>query len=374
MQNKNFKKFSVSEARRKNRFNSLKKGFKTLFLLLLVFGAVFFAWEKLVKIKLFEKNLNNFLISAGCDDGVVLEKMSKGFCLFGGHNLSFYENDGTRNKVFDFNLEKPAVHCCNNLALVYDKNGKFCSLFNSEKNLCSVICDDKILFAKVAENGNFIVVTQSDSFFSKFVVFDKNGRQLFKWNSAENLIVDFDFSKAGSGCHVCTLGVSEDGLEKAVVYGFEFDKNKEVSKKALSETVPVFLKTFGSGFGLVCFNKFFLFDGNCGVVKELQFNEDWNSFFVNDKNYFVFSFSNRVVAYDRFANVFGKVELNEVARKIKREGKHVFILVDGKLVVCNLSLKVLKTIELNKNADDFFCNGKYGYFLFGGKVEKIKIF
>lgn len=374
MQKRSFNRFNISEARRKNRFNLIKKWFKVLFFLLLVFVSVIYGWNFFIKPKLAEKNFNNFLVSTGCDGDVVLEKTVRGFCLLSRRNLSLYENDGTRTKVFDFNLERPAVHCCGSLVLVYDKNGRFCSLLNSEKSLCSVACDDNILLAKVAENGNFVVATQSDSFFTKFIVYDKSGKELFRWNSAENLIVDFDFIKSGEGCYVCALGVSEEGFERTFVYRFDFNKNKEVSRQVLDDATPVSLKVVGSGAGLVCFNKLFLLDENCGVVRDLPFNEDWSNFFVSDRGYFVLSFGNRIVVYDKFANVFSKLELNEIVRKVKLVGKHVFILVDGRLIVCGLNLKVLKTVELNKHADDFFCADKYAYFLFGTRVDRFKIF
>lgn len=370
---KNFSKLNISEARRQDKFNSFKKWLRVFVVLFVAFLVFIYGWKFVVKPNLIDRNVNGFLVSAGNDSDVILEKMEKGFCLLNRRNLSLYREDGTKFRVFDFNFEKPAVHCCKRLALVYDKNGKFCNLFNFEKNLCSVVCDDNIMFAKVAENGNFAVVTQSDDFFTKLIAFDKDGKQLFSFNLAENLIVDFDFFKSGGGCFVCSLGVLESGFEKAVVYGLDFNKNKEISKYVLEDCVPVSLRALGSGFGLVCFGGLFLFDGNCGLVKGLQFDDDWNSFCVGENGYFAFSFANRVVVYDRFANMLGKFEFHEMVQKIKIDGKRIFILFDGKLLVCNLNLKILKTVDLSKNAFDFFCRGKYGYFLFDGKVGKLRV-
>ena len=374
----NKRRFNVSEARRRNRLKTIKKWASTLFFLFFILVGVAYGWNFVVRPKLAEKNFNKFLVSTGCEGEVVLEKMSQGFCLLSKRNLHLYENSGNQIKSFDFNLERPAVHCCGGLALVYDRNGKVCSLMTSEKILCNLCCEDNILLAKVAENGNFVVATQGDSFFTKFCVYDKTGRELFKKHFAENLIVDFDFIGSGTGCFVCTLGVSNEGFDRTTIYRFDFNQNQEVSKQEVADAVPVFLKAVGTRACLVCFNKLLLLDGSCAIVRYLNFKDDWTNFFVSNRGYSIFSFANsftnRLVAYDKFANVLGEFELNEVVRKIKLVGNRVFILVDDKLIVCGLNLKILKTIELNKHADDFFCTDKYCYFLFGTRVDRIKLF
>ena len=151
-------------------------------------------------------------------------------------------------------------------------------------------------------------------------------------------------------------------LKRTTIYRFDFNQNQEVSKQEVADAVPVFLKAVGTRACLVCFNKLLLLDGSCAIVRYLNFKDDWTNFFVSDRGYSIFSFANsftnRLVAYDKFANVLGEFELNEVVRKIKLVGNRVFVLVDDKLIVCGLNLKILKTIELNKHADDFFLHGQ----------------
>lgn len=366
---------NISRIRRKNKNNFIKNTIKLFLLFLIVLFGFFYIWYCIIRPKLIEKNLINFPLYANSDVNVCLEKAGKGFCLLTKNDFSFYDKDGSKLKHVYCNLDHPVINCCSNFTLIYDQNGKFCSLNYFENNLCNVFLDEgNILLAKVYSNGNFALVTGDESSFCQLNAFNKNGEKIFKWNSAENLIIDFEFNNNGSGCYVCVLGVDENGLEKAIIYCFNFNKNKEVAKKIINEVMPIALKITNSGFCLVCDNAFYLFDYNCSMLKNLQFSEKWNTFNFSYKSYFIFDFNSNLMIYDKYINLLGKINLNGVIKKIKLIGKYIFTLVDEKLYIFNLRLKLIKTIELGKLASDFFCDGRYGYFLFDNRVEKFKIF
>lgn len=365
----------INYARKKRRQKLFKKWFRVVVFVFVVLSAMFYLWNFVVKPKIVETNLANFPVSVGSENVVSFEKLSSGFCLLTRRNLNFYEKDGTKSKSVECKFENPRICCNKNLALVYDQGGKICEVHSFESsNLNRVVLNENILFAKVAENETFAVVTESDSFFCVLNVFDKTGQLVFRWNSAGGLIVDFEFLSGAKGCVVCTMGVGENGFEKAEIYGLNFDRNKENFRKVLTETVPFKVKRVGLGFGLVCSNRLCFFDLNGGLVKSLPFFEDFSSFDLTDRGFFAFSFANRLIVYDKFLNVLGRMELNENIKRVKFFGKRVFVLVDNRLYVCNLGLKILKTVEINKLANDFYCDESCGYFLFGSRVEKFKIF
>ncbi len=374
MKKKQHVNFNINLARKKNNRKFYLKYVKILILIAILMGVGFY-FNIIVKPKMIEQSLNGFPFNV--DSGSVFfdfEKLDDGFFVIDNRSLNFYKKNGEFiNKIFH-NYEMPEFSFCLNDVLIYDRGKNNFRIINLNFNNLEIETNNKILLAKIAKNGNCALITESDVGLSELVVFNRKGEQIFNWVSKFNLIVDFDFVNNGLGCVVCLVGVTDDGMEKAIVCNFNFSEKLKLNEQTLMGSMPLSIKATRTGMGLLCDNKFCFLDKNCNLIKSLDFFDELRYYYLSELGYFIFHFENQLYVYDKYLNLLGRMELSEAIKKIEYVNGKILILSNENLIVCKVDLKILKNLKLNKLVDDFFCDGKFLYILFNNQVDKFKIF
>lgn len=88
----------------------------------------------------------------------------------------------------------PYTQVSGDYIMLADINGKTLKTFKKEKVITQLETENKIICAKVNNNGNIAVATDQLGYKGMVTLYNKNGKEVFKWHSGSGYIGDIDIS------------------------------------------------------------------------------------------------------------------------------------------------------------------------------------
>ncbi len=171
-----------------------------------------------------------------------------------------------------------------------DRN-KIC-LYQNETLLFSADTPNEILTAQLSANGDIALVTKKEFFKNAVLVYNKNGEQIFSWNSGTDTIINADISASTRRIAVALVNTDE----RVNSYVILFDVNKTEPYHNVQFTESVIYKTHfvGETLNLYADNRItglkvngdVLWDGiyNDSEIILSSFDKDGNKALIVDKN------------------------------------------------------------------------------------------
>lgn len=175
------------------------------------------------------------------------KKNDKTVALDGAANAKFAELDGkilcvneTRYRAFDqkgellweipIQMQSPQLTVKGEYALINETGAKKVKLYRGKKEVFSQSTEGNIITCDLSENGDVVAVTEKEYFKGQVVVFNKNGKIIFAWNSGSYNILDaaisadrdvaISFLKTDVGADSFVTCFDVDGKEKFKTYDF----------------------------------------------------------------------------------------------------------------------------------------------------------
>jgi hypothetical protein len=102
-------------------------------------------------------------------------------------------------------IVEPILDTADKYILLAEKGGKKVSLFSGNKLIYTQDTENAIITASISENGDVVVVTEKPYYKGAVIVYNKDGKQVFVWNSGSSDIMDADISSAGRKVAVAML-------------------------------------------------------------------------------------------------------------------------------------------------------------------------
>ena len=132
-------------------------------------------------------------------------------------------------------------------ALIYESGGNKFRIDNKRKNIYTKKMEQTIIFARISENGNVAVVTNSDSYVCTLTVFDESGEEIYSRNCVER-VIDLTFNSNGTGCILATADAVNGSMNSKII-SVAFNSKKD---KWTSETLDTMcIKTYYDGNGIL---------------------------------------------------------------------------------------------------------------------------
>ncbi len=122
--------------------------------------------------------------------------------------------------------------------MLSDINGKTIRTFQKEKLITQIDTQNEILCAKVNKNGYVAVATDELGYKGMVILYNKNGKELFRWHSGTGYIGDIDISKDNK------LIISQLMTDKEKLYSkiIMINPSKSDEPKAICEIDGMVLK------------------------------------------------------------------------------------------------------------------------------------
>ncbi len=133
--------------------------------------------------------------------------------LLNNSGIKVVNNKGKDKWSLSKTLTNPSVDINGKYILLADLDGN-CSLTlygNNGKELLAYPINSEILSAKISKNGTAAAAVSEEGYKGAAVVFNRKGKEVFKWNSGEGYIIDLDISDDGK--YIAVAQMMSDGDE-----------------------------------------------------------------------------------------------------------------------------------------------------------------
>lgn len=167
-------------------------------------------------------------------------------------SLMAFNKDGTAAWAIAMPTKKPILKVSGGYILLAEKDGTKLSLFMGNKLIYSVNTENSIFTASVSENGDVVAVTDRSQYKGSVIVYNKNGEQVFVWNSGSYDILDADIS-ASRDVAVSLLN-TENGVKTCISF-FDINEKQPYASPEFDDTLMFDIEFLGETLNAVGDNR-----------------------------------------------------------------------------------------------------------------------
>lgn len=245
-------------------------------------------------------------------------------------------------------ISNPTIHTEDKYFVIYSRSGKSVIVGDTYTSKTHHF-DKAILYATVAKNGNFALVTESDRYFNEVVVYNRKGVEIYRWFAAKEYVSNVRFQAGSNGLIVNSLR-SDKGKLNTVIYTLRFNKTEEVSRTELEEFLSVSMFEKGGDFTIIGDNKTVVLNPKGEVKSTYDYNGLTLAACDTEDNQVTLALSagtnsyfHTIVVLDTSLGERAKFNYENSLEYLKRKGNSIFVL--NNKIVTHLDMKGAKISE-----------------------------
>lgn len=303
-----------------------------------------------------------------------LGKMGECFCLLTDTYLYTYNENGAELLDNQHGFQNPVFAANGKRALVYDMNGKDIKLYSRSSEVFSKSFEDSIVFATIGTDERSAVVTTSSRYSNFLYVLSSEGKQIFRWASPDEKIMQVAFGGDDRSIFVSVVGEKDGALNSSVLrFELSSETKSETWRTAIGNNVSYSLEKCRDGIYAVTPSGAFLLDEQTGDLKASNaYSREIFGITASDGirvTLFRDPVSNGEIAdaYNETLEPSAAVSLENTSA-FDVSGGRLYILSGSKLTAYDSGLQVVNTYELDDEYSDVKIIGKYAYLLGYNKV------
>ena len=276
----------------------------------------------------------------------------------------------------------PMTAVKNGYLMIADINGTTVNVYKKDKVVSQIKTKNEILTAKMNMNGNVAVATDELGYKGAVMLFDKSGKETFKWYSGSGYIGDIDISSDGKSIAVAQLMADKEQIYSRIMV---INTKSDSDAKAVAEIEGIVMnlrcKDNGeilavSDSGVYCYKK------NGKQTMHIDFGGripvDYN---IENQGNMVFAFdtglNNTVLeSYSAKGKLRGKYEANGEIRAFDVNGECILASTVSGVVRINPSGKVKGQMTVDRDIKEIKIFSGRGRFLAlgggGAHIRKVK--
>lgn len=305
----------------------------------------------------------------------IMGEMGENFWLLTDTYLYTYNEDGAELSDKQHGLQNPVCTSNDKRALVYSKNGKDIKVYSKSSEVFSKSFEDSIVFAEMGNDERSAVVTTSSRYFNYLYVLNSEGKQIFRWASPDEKIMQVCFGEGDKYVYVSAVGEKNGTLSSNVMKFDVSGGESELWRTFVGNSVSYSLEKCPDGVYTVTPNGAFLINDMTGEItasnvytKEICGIAETDGIRVT---LFRDPVSNGEIA-DAYNNVLepSAAILLENLTAFDVSDNRMYILRKNKLTVYDADLQEIITYDLDDEYSDVKIIGKYAYLLGYNKIQR----
>lgn len=370
-----------------NKFRQKRKR-KTLLVRSAVFLVVLVAlmvvaanWRKLIE-PLKDAALNpgegGFPVTLPGSTRYVMGELGENFYLLTDTYLYTYNAVGAELSGIQHGFQNAASSSNDRRVLVYDKNGFDVKMFSRTSELFKNTMEDTIVFAEMGTAERCAVVTTSSRYSNYLYIFNGEGKQMFRWASPDEKIMQVEFGGNDDSFFVTVLGESGGDLRTSVMRFDIGNAESEIWRTYLTSDISFTLERCEDGVYAVTSSGAFLLDELTGeITAQTVFTRQVTGVTETDGMRAVMfhdaaSNGEIAVAYGEKLNTTAAITPDNVTAFDVCNGR-LYILEGAKLLVFNSMMEGIKTYELDDVYSDVKIMNNCAYLLGYNTVHRVEL-
>ena len=373
----NKKIIDLKIARKKKKQKNMIKRIKLIVFLLIV-SLIFLAICYLFNLLFFKRNVQTrFPIVISEERINRIHKLETGFLAMTGNKVNIFSKNGEIKRTIE-HFGKTSINSAGDCFVLFERGGKSFSSENFKKTMFNKIIGRKILKCSINSDGKVAVAVQGENCICDLLVFNENGKLIFKWCAEENLIMDLKFIENGKKIVVATIQ-SDEGEEQCGVHLFDHSKKKKIFSKLVTGIAPIAISSFGSVIEVVCEGKILFLDHGGNVLKLIEDIGEIKKFVFLSNGLIVLvvkDFVNccdQLIIQDRIGGIVAKKKCFGDVKKIVENGKNFVMILENSIVLMDHNLKILKQIKNFIGLEFLICFGKIGLGVVSSRIVELKL-
>ncbi len=157
--------------------------------------------------------------------------------------LTAYDHNGKAAWQVNIHASQPILRTAGSYILIAEKGGKRVELYKGQKRVFSLDSPDEIEIASVSSRGDVVLVTKKLYYKGSVAVYNKNGEEVYRWNSGTFNILDASVSPGGRRLAVSLLN-TDNGADSRILF-FKLDQADSYKTVDLEKVIAFDLEFYG---------------------------------------------------------------------------------------------------------------------------------
>jgi len=316
-----------------------------------------------------------FPISIAGSANYVMGDMGENFYLLTDTYLYTYNTNGAELSDKQHGFQNPICSSNSKRALVFDKNGKDLKVYSRNAEIFAKSFDDTIVFAKMGTDDRSAVVTTSARYSNYLYVLNSEGKQIFRWASPDEKIMQMCFDDGDKNLYVSVVGEKSGALNSSVLRFEVGNDSGEMWRTHIGDNVSYSLEACTDGLYTVTDSGAYLLDKQTGDIKASNsFSGEISGIPKTDgvrSMLFRDSASNGeiIIVYNDVLEAANALTLDDLSALEVKNGR-LYALCGHVLTVYDKALQTINTIELDDEYSDIRVIGNSAYLLGYNRVQK----
>ena len=302
---------------------------------------------------------------------------SKGVVCASTNYMCYITTKGEKEWEMTTSVIDPILETAGDYILIAQKNGRKLCLYDNDKLIYDIDCEDNILTANLSENGDCVLVTTKDLYKGAVVAYNRNGQLIYAWSSGNDSVIDAAISPKSRNIAVALLNTDED--VKATVEIFDITETEPLSRTEYEDTILFdieYLKDTIYAFGD---NSIIGVKENGKTKFDVRFDGmNINHYAFDDKGNSLMLVDNANVATLAYYNSKGRnknaFSILSVPDFIKVKGNHIMYNMDRDVIIGRRSGKGLSKYTAGMDIHDFIMIDKDTFFIvYSNSLELVQM-
>lgn len=169
-------------------------------------------------------------------------------------SIMAFTNGGKKLFSFVHGFSAPMLVTSQTRALLFDQGKNSAVIYNLSGVVKTVESKQPIIAADIAKDGDYALVTKSESYAATVSVYNRKGESVYSINFAKNMVNNVDIASSGKKMAVSTLNV-ESGKTVSSVRVYDFESADPAFKLDLGEDPVYDIENTGKGFFATTHNR-----------------------------------------------------------------------------------------------------------------------
>lgn len=397
---KYFKILFLPYRKLKNQSEKSKKLFKdirNISIVLLCNFLFIFVWVNRVKfypenITLYIKNIfNNGIYQSGFPcrtDGNTIAAENFQFSennisALGNTSFDIISKNGKVLKSEKHSFSNPCLKISGLRGIVYDRGGTDFKIESSSDTLFQGSADKNIISCAISENGVFAVAQQSTSHLAEMNVYNKSGKEKYKYCFSDYYITDITLNSFGTEGVACGIG-SNNGNINSNIYVINFNSETPKNQFLLEDNMVTKVEYLYNGNILAIGDKYAaILNTNSNSINKFDYENKLLKFYNIDKQDGVSlclsssvneTGEDEIIVLDSYGKETCKIKTTESFSSISKHKNRIIGITKDKIISYNSYGNYEGYTEFYNNSKKIILTShSTAYTLENGAINKVKI-
>lgn len=302
------------------------------------------------------------------------------YYILNNSHISAYSTSGKKLFSYAHGFEKPVLKTSSSRALVFNQGSNQVLIFSLAKLKANFKTEKPIITAEISDSGVYAIATYSDKYTAAVSVYNKRGKMIYEWYSAEDMVNNVAVSPNGKKIAVSTFSAKVGKFNSKVsVLGFK-SPTAQWSQNFEGSLVYEIDSSYRSYFAVTTSNKvqFVRWSG----YKTNSYDNDYNmAFFRAGKGGYIAVFNrendktdNRIAFFNKSGKLKAEIKYNGILSDIRTYGGHIYCMSETDISLVNKEGEVIRKASCGFGAVKIAVTGSNSVAVItDNKIEKAEL-